>query len=85
LLELYDSGKRLCFAEQNNGYIWRSFHKILFQRRRQIATSRLMSVNTLGPDAKPQFIHSGSYPQLLAAFGLTPRQLSETIRGKVNE
>jgi transketolase len=85
LLELYDSGKRLCFVEQNNGYIWRSFHKILFQRRDQIATDRLMSVNTLGPNAKPQFIHSGSYPQLLAAFGLTPQQLSETIRRKVNE
>ncbi|HWY74491.1 MAG TPA: transketolase C-terminal domain-containing protein [Verrucomicrobiae bacterium] len=84
LLELYDSGKRLCFAEQNNGYIWRNFHKILFQRRNQIATDRLMSANTLGPDAKPQFIHSGSYPQLLAAFGLAPQQLSEAIRRKVN-
>jgi transketolase len=84
LLELYDSGKRLCFAEQNNGYIWRNFHKILFQRRNPIATDRLMAVNTLGPDTKPQFIHSGSYPQLLAAFGLAPQQLSETIQRKVN-
>ena len=85
LLNLYDSGKRLCFAEQNNGYIWRNFHKILFQRRKSIATDRLTAINTLGADAKPQFIHSGSYPQLLAAFGLSPQQLSETIRRKVNE
>ena len=84
LLELYDSGKRLIIVEQNNGYLWRHLHKILFQRRNQIATDRLMSVNTLGPDAKPQFIHSGSYPQLLAAFGLSAQQLSETIRRKVN-
>jgi transketolase len=84
LLELYDSGQWLCFAEQNNGYIWRNFQKILFLRRKQIAADRLMAVNTLGADAKPQFIHSGSYPQLLAAFGLAPPQLAETIRRKVN-
>jgi transketolase len=85
LLDLYDSGKRLYFAEQNNGYIWRNFQKILFQRRNSIATNRLTAVNTLGPDGKPHFIHSGTYPQLLAAFGLSPQQLSETLRRKVNE
>jgi transketolase len=84
LLNLYDSGKRLYFAEQNNGYIWRCFQKILFQHRKSIATDRLVAVNTLGPDAKPHFIHSGSYPQLLAAFGLSPQQLSETIRHAMN-
>jgi transketolase len=85
LLDLCDSGKPLCFAEQNNGYIWRNFQRILFQRRGSIATDRFVSINTLGADKKPQFIHSGSYPQLLAAFGLTPRQISETLRRKVNE
>ncbi len=85
LLDLYDSGKRLCFAEQNNGYIWRNFRNILFRQRNAIATDRLIAVNTLGPDGKPHFIHSGSYPQLLAAFGLAPQQLSETLRRKVNK
>jgi transketolase len=84
LLDLHDSGKRLCFAEQNNGYIWRNFQRILFQRRASIATDRFVSINTLGPDGQPHFIHSGSYPQLLAAFGLAPQQLSETLRRKVN-
>ena len=84
LLDLYDSGKLLCFAEQNNGYIWHNFRKILFRRRSPIQTDRLMSVNTLGPHEKPRFIHSGTYPQLLSAFGLAPRQLSETLRRKVN-
>jgi transketolase len=83
LLNLYDSGKRLCFAEQNNGYIWRCFQKILFQNRKSIAADRLMSVNVLAADGNPQFIHSGTYPQLLAAFGLSPQKLSETIRQKV--
>jgi len=84
LLDLYDSGKLLCFAEQNNGYIWRNFRKILFQRRSPIKTDRLVSINTLGPDAKPRFIHSGTYGQLLSAFGLAPSELSEKIRRKVN-
>jgi transketolase len=83
LLDLYDSGKLLCFAEQNNGYVWRTFQKILFQRRGPIDTGRLVSVNTLGPDSMPRFIHSGTYEQLLSAFGLTPSQLIESIRGKV--
>ncbi|HEY6988678.1 MAG TPA: transketolase, partial [Bryobacteraceae bacterium] len=32
LLRLYGSGKLLCFAEQNNGYIWQNFLKILYRR-----------------------------------------------------
>jgi transketolase len=84
LLELYDSGKLVCFAEQNNGYIWQNFRKILFRRRRQIETGRLLTVNALDGDSKPQFIHSGTYPQLLRAFGLSAAQLAETVRNGVN-
>jgi transketolase len=80
LLELYDSGKLLCIAEQNNGYIWQNFLKILARRRKRIDTDRIISVNTLGEDARPRFIHSGMYEQLLWAFGLAPSQLAETIQ-----
>jgi transketolase C-terminal domain/subunit len=34
LLQLYDSGKLLVFAEQNNGYIWQNFLKLLYRHRR---------------------------------------------------
>lgn len=84
LLSLADSGKHLVFAEQNNGYIWSSFQKLMFERRKSIATDRFVAVNTLGPDGKPRFIHSGTYPQLLNGLGLSPQQLSETIRRKVS-
>ncbi len=83
LLELYDSGKLLCVAEQNNGYLWRSLWSILSRRRDSIQTSQLLAVNTLGPGGRPLFIHSGTYEQLLEAFGLTPAQLAETIAKKV--
>jgi transketolase len=84
MLRLYDSGKLLCIAEQNNGYIWQNFVKLLFRRRRQLDTERLAPVNTLDKDAKPCFIHSGTYEQLLEAFGLAPSQLAQTIRQRVS-
>jgi transketolase len=83
LLNLYDSGKTLCIAEQNNGYIWQNFRKILFQKRNRIETDRVVAINTLGEDGKPRFIHSGTYEQLMRAFSLAPSQLAETIRQKV--
>jgi transketolase N-terminal domain/subunit/transketolase C-terminal domain/subunit len=79
LLELYDSGKLLCFAEQNNGYIWRHFHSALFRRGRAIAPERSFAINTLDEGGKPRFIHSGTYAQLLAAFGLGPSYLAGSI------
>ena len=82
LLELYDSGKLLCFAEQNNGYISHNFRKVLFRNRSRIETDRLLIVNTLGSNGKPRFIHSGMYEELMWAFGLTPAQLAKTIRNR---
>lgn len=83
LAELYDSKKVLCFAEQNNGYIWQNFQKILFHRCRRIDTERLVSINTLDADGRPRFIHSATYEQLLTVSGLAPSQLAETIRRRL--
>ena len=79
LLRLYDSGKILCFAEQNNGYIWSKFLKILARRKRSCHWDRLLAINTLKPDGEPQFIHSGTYEELLDAFHLSPAHLVGAI------
>jgi transketolase len=79
LLSLYDSGKTLCFAEQNNGYIWRHFQTALFRRGRVISPERCFAVNTLDEAGQPRFIHSGTYAQLLAAFGLAPADLAVSV------
>ena len=84
LVELYNSGKLLCFAEQNNGYLWRNFQKSVFKRVQKIDTSRAFAVNTLDQAGQPQFIHSGTYEQLMGAFGLAPAQLAGSIVGRVN-
>jgi transketolase len=79
LLDLYNSGKKIVIAEQNNGYIWSEYRKVLFKSNKTIDTTRLVPLNTLDANGKPQFIHSATYSQLLHRFGLTPEQLAETI------
>jgi transketolase N-terminal domain/subunit/transketolase C-terminal domain/subunit len=83
LVELHRSGKLLCFAEQNNGYIWRNFQKALFERLPQIDTSRAFAVNALDGAGEPRFIHSGTYEELLDSFALSPPQLAEAITGRL--
>jgi hypothetical protein len=81
---LHNSGKLLCFAEQNNGYLWRHFQKSLFSQVQKIDTSRSFAVNALDEGGQPRFIHSGTYEQLLGAFGLAPSQLAGSIARRVN-
>ena len=85
LLELYKSGQVVCFAEQNNGYIWQNFLRTLGRNKRTALGDlrKVVCVNTLGADGRPRFIHSGTYEELLAAFRLTPADLAETIADTV--
>jgi transketolase len=81
LLELYQSGIPMFFAEQNNGYLWQSFLQTLGRRRTHglAPADRVFTVNTLNPEGHPQFIHSATYEELVAAFGLTPAALAATM------
>jgi transketolase len=76
LARLLDSGKLLVIAEQNNGHIWRNLLRVSHRRR-------AVAVNTLTAEGKPQFIHSGTYDELVSAFGLSASQLAETVRKNV--
>jgi transketolase len=83
LLELHASGRLLFIAEQNNGYIWQNILKILYRRRRGGDLSKVITINTLGESGKPRFIHSGTYEELIRAFGLAPSQIAQTIKDRV--
>ena len=85
LLDLYKSGKVVCLAEQNNGYIWQNFLKVLGRSKGTAwgDLGKVVCVNALDVDGKPRFIHSGTYEELLAAFHLTPANLAETIIERV--
>src|SRR4051794_8758106 len=85
LLHLYNSRKLLCFAEQNNGYIWQNFLKILYRRGIACDWDRVMTVNTLDVNGRPQFIHSGTYEELLETFRLSPSQLAGAIAARIKQ
>jgi transketolase C-terminal domain/subunit len=84
LTELCSSGKAVCLAEQNNGYILQNLQKIAFERRHQQGGDlfqRVLAINTLGSDGRPRFIHSGTYEELIEAFGLTPQKIAAAVSG----
>jgi transketolase len=86
LLQLYATGKPLIFAEQNNGYLWQNFLKVLYRNRATTgleAFGRVQTINTLNAEGKPQFIHSATYEELLPAFGLTPSAIADAVRSAV--
>jgi len=82
LLELMNSGKLVVFAEQNNGYIWENFLKIVYANRGNVRLENLnhiATINTLDAKGQPQFIHSATYEELISAFGLSPAAIARTI------
>jgi transketolase len=83
LLKLYDSGKPVIIAEQNNGRIYRHCLKVLFRHRERIDTGRVVAINTLDEHGEAQFIHSGTYPELLNKYGLSPEQLVQAVRDRL--
>ena len=86
LMELSNSGKLLVFAEQNNGYLWQNFLKVLYRNRETMAPDvlkRTLTINTLNADGMPQFIHSATYEELTAAFGLTPEAIADAVESGI--
>jgi len=82
LMELCSSGKPVCLAEQNNGYILQNLLKVQYHRRHtqtQNALQAVLAINTLSGAGRPQFIHSGTYEELIEAFGLTPSRIANAI------
>jgi transketolase len=84
LLALCDSGKMVCLAEQNNGYILQNLLKVAFRRGRKPNPERILAVNTLDSTGRPRFIHSGTYEELIAAFALAPAQIADAILTRVH-
>ena len=81
LTELCSTGKPVCLAEQNNGYILQNLQRVAYERRHdgQDLLRRVVAINTLGPGGRPQFIHSGTYEELIEAFKLTPAHIAGAV------
>ncbi|NJO25841.1 MAG: hypothetical protein HC867_08910 [Bacteroidia bacterium] len=78
IVELYRSGKPVFIAEQNNGFLWHHFKKVLFKKETNINTQKLFPVNTTTKDGL-HYIHSGTYTELAAHYGLDGAHLNELI------
>ncbi len=76
--ELYETGKKVVIAEQNNGYLWTYFRKFLFKRP-EVKPGSLIPVNLLDKNGRPQFIHSATYAELLEHNGLAPKQIADRV------
>jgi transketolase len=87
LIQVYESGRIVCLAEQNNGYILQNMLKVLFRRRKTSwgTVDRIVPINTLDAQGRPRFIHSGTYEELISAFGLSAPQIAQTIRERLAE
>jgi transketolase len=82
LIGLCRSEALICLAEQNNGFILRHLLEVVHRRCPDVATSalqRVVAINTLDANGQPQFIHSGTYEELINAFGLEPAQIAEAV------
>jgi len=84
LIELTESGRVVCLAEQNNGYILQNLLKVLFRQQRGLQNLKnVLAINTLDAHGKPQFIHSRNYEELIEAFGLTPARIAAAIQERL--
>ena len=84
LVDLCRSGRLICLAEQNNGYILQNLLKVLYRRCPEVASAalqRIVAINTLGRDGRPAYIHSATYEELIEAFGLTPGRIADAVIG----
>lgn len=78
IVELYRSGIPVFIAEQNNGYLWSHFRRVLFEKETSINTQKLIAINTTTKGGL-HYIHSGTYTELAAHYELDGAHLSERI------
>jgi transketolase len=83
LLKLYQSGLPMFFAEQNNGFLWQNFLRVLYRHRAAAkldGLDRVRTINSLDANGEKQFLHSATYEELLEVFGLTPAAIADTVQ-----
>jgi transketolase len=85
IVSLCESGKLICLAEQNNGFLLQNLFKCIYKRRDTSTASlaHVMAINTLDANGKPRYIHSGTYEELIEAFGLTPVQIARSLKARL--
>jgi len=78
--ELYEGKAKVLLAEQNNGFLWQGFQRVLWKRYPSVDPGRIAPLNVLDAQGRPRFIHSATYGELLQSNGLSAQQLAERIK-----
>ena len=81
VLALAKSGVPVLYAEQNNGYLWSKATQTLFQAGDGFDARRMKAVNLRDAKGQPVFVHSGTYKELTAAYGLDADSMLSAVRG----
>lgn len=77
---LWNEGKLIILAEQNNGFLYKMTKDSLFGKK---GIGRIVPINALDMKGERQFIHSATYDQLLDHFGLSPEAIARKVRGEL--
>lgn len=87
LVKLYETGLPMLFAEQNNGYLWQNFLKVLYRQSSELTVDKLgrvKTINTLDAEGEKQFIHSATYEELIEVFDLSAAAIAARVQGELN-
>ncbi len=79
MAELLEQDGLTVIAEQNNGFIWHNTGNMLLQTGGAVSLKNCLAINVNNPDGSYHYIHSATYDQLKARFGLQPEQMAETV------
>jgi transketolase len=81
--ELCAGGGKIVVAEQNNGYLWNCFRRVLFGKK-DTAAKNFVPINLLDKNGSPRFIHSATYEELLEHYGLSPKLIAERVLKEIS-
>ena len=76
LRSLAASGKSILIADQNNGYILRAMERVSFGIA-GVDRRRIITANLLDENGQARFIHSATYEELIAEYGLSAAKIAE--------
>ena len=85
IFRLSEQGADIVFAEQNNGYLFESYLKHAGLHQWAVDTARLHHLNARTAENDLQFIHSGTYDQLLEQLGITGRHIAAYITENIGQ
>jgi len=81
LEKLSKAGSKLLFAEHNNGWLFDSFARDCLLKG--LDTKNVRQLSTKNSESKLQYLHSGTYGQLLESLNLNPESMAQKMKGWV--